>query len=161
MNRDSHQLRLDLFAVRYLEAAEHGDLSTISDLWARASQDPELEAIFHGLNAELAKTPVVRRRTIWIGLATGAAAACVAALIWLAILKQGTQKLPVADPPRPEVTHHQLPPNPSRSPAMALVPRNRLLGGDQDSVNMPAFAWPFSEKPMIKGSSPIPADLLN
>ena len=164
MNRNQDQLRLDLFAVRYLEAMERGDLDTIADLWATAAADPELESLLHKLNEELALAPVARRRLVWIGVAAVAAAACVAAVIWAASVRRGTKTetvdgsihpLPVAPAPSP------LAPGSAPAATASYASRLALLSGDLKDAEMPTFAWPFAELPIVRGSSPIPAELLN
>jgi hypothetical protein len=164
MKQDQDKLRLDRLAVRYLEATERGDLDTIADLWAAAAADPELETLLHGLNEELTVAPRSRRRRVWIGLAAAAAAACVAALCWTSGQRRGTN-LPKAD-----VTPHsapvitQAPPHASGAVSAAKASnasRIALLTADLEGAEMPVFAWPFSESPVVRGSSAIPADLLN
>lgn len=54
MSERENQLRLDLFALRYLEAVEAGDLDAVERLWAEADVDLELEHLLHGLNGALA-----------------------------------------------------------------------------------------------------------
>jgi hypothetical protein len=164
MNHNHDQLRLDLIAVRYLEAAEHGDLDTIADLWAAAAADPGVETLLHELNEELTRAPRSRRRRVWIGLAAAGVAACVAALIWLAGEREGT-KVEKADPSIQPVSVplSQSPsvPGPAHAALVSHSSRFALLRADVEGGEMPAFDWPFSELPMIKGSSAIPADLLN
>ena len=54
MSERENQLRLDLFALHYLEAIESGDLDGVAALWAEAAEDPELEHVLHELNDVLA-----------------------------------------------------------------------------------------------------------
>lgn len=55
MTNRENQKRLDKLAMRYLTAIDAGDFDTLSDLWARASDDPDLGEMLHGLNATLAE----------------------------------------------------------------------------------------------------------
>ena len=164
MNQDQDQLRLDLMAVRYLEAAERGDLDTIADLWAAAATDPDLELLLHELNEELAVAPRPSRRRLWISLAGAGAAACVAAVIWTfgsreaANVQEGTssrQPTPVDVKTSPHV------PGVAPVAAASSVSRIALLNADLQGAEMPAFAWPFSDSPVVGGARAIPADLLN
>ncbi len=52
-DRENHH-RLDELALRYLAAVETEDFDTIGALWEQAADDPDLDAMLHGLNAELA-----------------------------------------------------------------------------------------------------------
>jgi hypothetical protein len=54
VNDRERELQMDLFALRYLEALEHGDLDTVAVLWAEAADDAELERLLHEVNDELA-----------------------------------------------------------------------------------------------------------
>jgi hypothetical protein len=54
MTNRENQKRLDKFAMRYLTAIDAGDFDTLSDLWARAADDPDLCEMLHELNATLA-----------------------------------------------------------------------------------------------------------
>jgi hypothetical protein len=51
-DRENHH-RLDELALRYLAAVESEDFDTIDALWEQAADDPDLDAMLHGLNAEL------------------------------------------------------------------------------------------------------------
>jgi hypothetical protein len=51
-NRENHH-RLDELALQYLTAIETEDFDKIGALWEQAAYDPELDAMLHGLNAEL------------------------------------------------------------------------------------------------------------
>src|SRR6516162_380776 len=101
MNRDQDQIRLDLMAVRYLEATERGDLDTIADLWTAAASNPELELLLHELNEELTVAPRSIRRRLWIGLAALGAAACVAAVIGTFGDRRGTDVQKGSSSPQP------------------------------------------------------------
>lgn len=164
MNQDRDQIRLDLMAIRYLEATERGDLDTIADLWAAAAANPELELLLHELNEELTVAPRSVRRRLWIGLAAAGAAACVAVLIWtfgdrrgtsVQIGNSGPQPTPVVVKPSPHA--------PGAAPAASASNASRigLLTADLQGAEMPAFAWPFSDSPVVRGGAAIPADLLN
>jgi hypothetical protein len=54
MTNRKNQHRLDELAVRYLAAIEAEDFDTIDGLWEQAADDPDLGAMLHELNAELA-----------------------------------------------------------------------------------------------------------
>jgi hypothetical protein len=54
MTDRENQHRLDGLALRYLAAIETEDFDTIGALWEQAADDPDLDAMLHGLNAELA-----------------------------------------------------------------------------------------------------------
>lgn len=62
MSERENQLRLDLFAFRYLEAIEAGDLDMVDSLWAEADEDLELEHLLHELNDALATDDEERAR---------------------------------------------------------------------------------------------------
>ena len=51
-NRENQQ-RLDRLALQYLAAVETEDFDTIDALWKQANEDADLDAMLHGLNAEL------------------------------------------------------------------------------------------------------------
>jgi hypothetical protein len=164
MNQDRDQIRLDLMAVRYLEATERGDLDTIADLWAAAAANPELELLLHELNEELTVAPRSVRRRLWIGLAAASAAACVAFVIWAFGDRRGTNvpkgnSSPQAVPVVVETSPH----DPGAAPAASASNASRiaLLTADLQGAEMPAFAWPFSDSPVVRGAPAIPADLLN
>ena len=164
MNHDQDQIRLELMAVRYLEATERGDLDTIADLWAAAAANPELEFLLHKLNEELAVAPRSVRRRLWIGLAAAGAAACIVAAIWAfgdrrrANVQEDNSSLQ----PAPVVVERS-PHAPVAVPAASASNASRiaLLNADLQGAEMPAFAWPFSDAPVVRGASAIPADLLN
>ncbi len=164
MKLDPKQLRLDRMAVRYLEARDRGDLETIADLWSAAATDPELERLLHELNDELAATPRPVRRRARVGLAAALVAAgiaaCVAALVWPSGEKPGsngqqaaTNSRPMVDPP--------LASGPETVPSASNLSRAALLDADLRGAELPAFAWPFQDSPVVHGSPAIPADLLN
>jgi hypothetical protein len=52
INRQN-QHRLDQLALQYLAAVETEDFDTVDALWRKAAQDADLDAMLHGLNAEL------------------------------------------------------------------------------------------------------------
>jgi hypothetical protein len=54
MTERENQRRLDDFALDYLAAVDAEDFDTIDALWEQAADDPDLDAMLHGLNAELA-----------------------------------------------------------------------------------------------------------
>jgi hypothetical protein len=54
MTDRENQYRLDELALRYLAAVETEDFDAIGALWEQAADDPDLDAMLHGLNAELA-----------------------------------------------------------------------------------------------------------
>jgi hypothetical protein len=53
MTDRENQHRLDELALRYLAAVETEDFDTIGALWEQAADDPDLDAMMDGLNAEL------------------------------------------------------------------------------------------------------------
>ena len=53
MTNRENQHRLDALALRYLRAVESEDFDTIETLWRQADDDPDLDAMLHGLHAEL------------------------------------------------------------------------------------------------------------
>jgi hypothetical protein len=164
MNQNQDQIRVDLMAVRYLEAAERGDLDTIAALWTAAAANPELELLLHELNEELTVAPRSVRRRLWIGLAAAGTAACVAVVIWTFGDRRGTnvQQGNFSPQPTPVVVKtspHAPGAAPTASPSNAS--RIALLTADLQGTEMPAFAWPFSDAPVVRGASAIPADLLN
>lgn len=53
MNPNDRSLWIDLTAVRYFEAVEHGDFDAQIELWRLAETDAELEAAFHEIHAAL------------------------------------------------------------------------------------------------------------
>lgn len=55
MTNRENQKRLDKLAMRYLTAIDAGDFDTLTELWARADDDPDLCEMLHGLNATLAE----------------------------------------------------------------------------------------------------------
>ena len=165
MNQNQDQIRLDLMAVRYLEATQRGDLDTIADLWAAAAADPELELLLHELNEELALAPRSGRQRLWIGLAAAGAAACLAVVIWTFGDRQPTNVQKGTSSPQPTPVVVKTSPHvPGVAPAAAVSNASRiaLLTADLQGAQMPAFAWPFSDSPVVRGVAPaIPADLLN
>lgn len=164
MNQDQDQIRLDLMAVRYLEATERGDLDTIADLWAAAAVNPELELLLHELNEELTVAPRSVRRRLWIGLAVAGAAACVAVVIWTFGDRRGMNVLKGNSSPQPTpVVVKPSPHAPGVAPAASASNATRigLLTADLQGAEMPAFAWPFSDSPVVRGGAAIPAELLN
>ena len=56
------QLRLDRLALQYLAAIDGDDFKTVEALWAQAADDPDLDEMLHGLNAELAEEQESRDR---------------------------------------------------------------------------------------------------
>lgn len=54
MTSREKQHRLDQLALQYLAAVETEDFDTIDALWEQAADDADLDAMLHGLNAELA-----------------------------------------------------------------------------------------------------------
>lgn len=164
MRHDQERLRLDLIAVRYLEATERGDLGAIADLWAAAAGDPELEILLHELNEELAAAPVLPRRPAWKTVAAVAAAACVAALVWTAISGRGTRTNQAEPGARPVPIVSGLPtppPGPAVNSAASSSSRVAQFAEEGEVAKLPPFTWPFADLPVLKGSSAIPADLLN
>jgi hypothetical protein len=160
MKQDQDQNWLDLMGVRYLEATERGDLDTIADLWAAAGANPQLEVLLHELNDELTVAPRSVRRRFWIGLAAAGAAACVAVVIWTFGNRPGPQPTPVV-----VNTSLRAPDAPLAGAAPAAdapdTSRIALLAADLQGAEMPAFDWPFSDSPVVRGAPAIPADLLN
>jgi hypothetical protein len=53
MTNRGNQHRLDRLALQYLAAVETEDFDTIDALWRQAADDADLDAMLHGLNAEL------------------------------------------------------------------------------------------------------------
>ena len=53
MTNRENQHRLDRLALQYLAAVETEDFETIDALWRQATEDADLDAMLHGLNAEL------------------------------------------------------------------------------------------------------------
>ncbi|MFN4261707.1 MAG: hypothetical protein ACK4RK_20695 [Gemmataceae bacterium] len=53
MTDRENQHRLDRLALQYLVAVEMEDFDTIDSLWRQAGDDADLDAMLHGLNAEL------------------------------------------------------------------------------------------------------------
>lgn len=53
MTNRENQHRLDQLALQYLVAVETEDFDTIDALWRQAADDADLDAMLHGLNAEL------------------------------------------------------------------------------------------------------------
>lgn len=53
MTTRENQKRLDRLAFQYLQAIETEDFDTIEALWEQAADDPDLDEMLHGLNAEL------------------------------------------------------------------------------------------------------------
>jgi hypothetical protein len=53
MTDRENQHRLDHLALQYLAAVEAEDFDSIVALWERAADDADLDAMLHGLNAEL------------------------------------------------------------------------------------------------------------
>jgi hypothetical protein len=161
MKNDPGQLRLDLMAVRYLEASEHGNLDTIAEIWAAAAADPELELLLHGLNEELTIAPRSRHWRSWSGLAAAAVAACVAAFIWTFALRHGAndQRANSNFAPAPVVVQSSTDGSPTAP--VSNLSRFALLNADLQGEEMPSFAWPFHGSQVMRGNSTIPADLLN
>jgi len=54
MTDRENQHRLDELALRYVAAVEAEDFDTVGALWEQAADDPDLDAMLHGLHAELA-----------------------------------------------------------------------------------------------------------
>ena len=164
MNQDQDQIRLDLMAVRYLEATERGDLDTIAELWAEAAANPELELLLHELNEELTVAPRSVRRRLWIGIAAAVAAACVAVVIWTFGDRRGpnAQKGNLSPQPTPVVVKTSpYTPGPAPAGSASSASRIALLTADLQGAEMPAFAWPFSDSPVVRGTPTVPAALLN
>jgi hypothetical protein len=164
MNQDQNQIRLDLMAVRYLEATERGDLDTVADLWAAAVTNPELELMLHELNEELTMAPRSGRQRLWISLAAAGAAACLAVVIWTFGDRRGTIAQKGDSSPQPTPVVVKTSPHVAGAPPAASVSnasRIALLTADLQGAQMPAFAWPFSDSPVVRGARAIPADLLN
>jgi hypothetical protein len=53
MNPTDRRLWLDLTAARYLDAVERADFDAQEELWQLAATDPDLEAAFHEVHADL------------------------------------------------------------------------------------------------------------
>src|SRR5262245_35420936 len=53
MTNRENQHRLDRLGLQYLAAVEAEDFDTIDALWRQAAGDADLDAMLHGLNAEL------------------------------------------------------------------------------------------------------------
>ncbi len=53
MTNRENQHRLDRLALQYLAAVETEDFDTIDALWRQAVDDADIDAMLHGLNAEL------------------------------------------------------------------------------------------------------------
>jgi hypothetical protein len=53
MTNRENQHRLDRLALQYFAAVETEDFDTIRALWEQAADDTDLDAMLHGLNAEL------------------------------------------------------------------------------------------------------------
>jgi hypothetical protein len=53
MTDRENQHRLDELALQYLAAVETEDFDTAGALWEQAADDPDLNTMLHGLNAEL------------------------------------------------------------------------------------------------------------
>jgi hypothetical protein len=64
MTDRENQHRLDQLALRYLAAIETEDFGTIDTLWEQAADDPDLDAMLHGLNAELVAEQDAERAAI-------------------------------------------------------------------------------------------------
>lgn len=62
-NRENQQ-RLDRLALQYLTAIETEDFDTIDALWERATEDADLDALLHELNAELVAEQDTEERAI-------------------------------------------------------------------------------------------------
>jgi hypothetical protein len=54
MTDRENQRRLDRLAMQYLTSVEDGDFDRVEALWAEAEALPDLAAMLHGLNAEIA-----------------------------------------------------------------------------------------------------------
>jgi hypothetical protein len=54
MTDREHDHRLDAFAMRYLAAVDAEDFTAVGDMWEQAETDPELAAMLHELNVEIA-----------------------------------------------------------------------------------------------------------
>ena len=85
MTDRENQHRLDALALRYLAAVEAEDFDTIGALWEQAADDADLDAMLHGLNAEL------------VAEQDGGEHAAIAA----AVLEQIEEHLPSAEVIRP------------------------------------------------------------
>lgn len=53
MTDRENQQRLDRLAMKYLAATEAEDFETISALWEQAADDADVDAMLHGLHAEI------------------------------------------------------------------------------------------------------------
>jgi hypothetical protein len=53
MNERENQLRLDRLAMEYLAALDAENFDAIARLWEQAEDDADLDAMLHGLNAEI------------------------------------------------------------------------------------------------------------
>ena len=53
MTNRENEHRLDQLALKYLAAVDTEDFDTIGALWEQAADDADLDAMLHGLNAEL------------------------------------------------------------------------------------------------------------
>ena len=87
MTNRENQHRLDRLALQYLAAVEAEDFETIDALFEQAADDAELDAMLHGLNAELVAEQDARER----------------AAITAAVLDAVEQHLPSAEVIRPAV----------------------------------------------------------
>lgn len=85
MTDRENQHRLDALALRYLAAVEAEDFDTSGALWEQAADDAALDAMLHGLNAEL------------VAEQDGGEHAAIAS----AVLKQIEEHLPSAEVIRP------------------------------------------------------------
>ena len=113
-----------------------------------------------GLEARLlanipAERPTARRRwAVWVGVAGALAAACLlAVLAW----PRRDGHPPAPSPPKEAVKH--VPPRPPDGPAAVAAWREarRVL----DGAEMPSFTWPLGETLPLRGSTPVPPDLLD
>jgi hypothetical protein len=100
--------------------------------------------------------PAARRRwSIWVGVVSALAAACLLAfLAW----PRRDGKNPVPGPTTTEIVR-QVPPQPPDDPARIAVWRDDQRLADEGG--MPTFHWPLPETSPVRVLTSIPPDLLN
>jgi len=179
MNEPQSHLLRDILALRYLDAANAGDLDAVAALWDEAARDPELERMLAEIDGTLFEEETERRSRVnasqhlsggqlapmpfsWrrhrgrrLGVAGFLAAACLlTSLVWLV----NNRKPPISHFPE-KGAEQQVSPRVQDDPVyftdLPLTRRYPAL------IELAAFSWPLEEKSPIRVGTSIPSELLD
>jgi len=94
MTDRENQHRLDRLALQYLAAVDAEDFDTIDALWEQAADDADLDAMLHGLNAELVAEQDAQERD---AIAAAVLDAVEEHMPSAEVIREATGRLTVAD----------------------------------------------------------------